>query len=127
MNDPRIAASFAEWPPVHRYLSPANTRTGSSRTNNATDNTGNPTNTPPPDRRYAEATGIRGIYKGVSVCVVLCSLWVVGGNVLAKKKTAKKEACRLRVLVVVVDKRAYASASGQTYVRQVLPPTFYSL
>jgi hypothetical protein len=79
------------------------------------------------DRGSAEARGPIDTYKGVSVCVVLCSLWVVGGNVLAEKKTAKKEACRQRVLVIAASKRAYASALGQTYVRQVLPPTVHSL
>jgi len=67
------------------------------------------------------------MYKGVSLCVVLWPLWVSVDKFLAEKKTAKKEACVLGVLVIVVDKRAYASASGQTYVRQVLPPTFHSL
>ena len=52
---------------------------------------------------------------------------MVGGTVLPKKKTAKKEAYVSRVLVVGVSKRAYASALGQTYVRQVLPPTFHPL
>ena len=48
-------------------------------------------------------------------------------NVLAEKKTAKKEAYVSRVLVVAASKGAYASALGQTYVRQsllVAPPRF---
>ena len=61
------------------------------------------------------------MYKGVSVCVVLWPLCVGVENVLAEKKTAKKEACVSRVLVVAVSKGAYASALGQTYVRQSLP------
>ena len=60
----------------------------------------------PRHRRYASATGLLGIYKGVSVCVVLWSLCVGDGNVLAKKKTAKKEACVSGVLVVVVNNRS---------------------
>ena len=48
-----------------------------------------------------------------------------GRERFAKEKTAKKEACVSRVLVVAASKGAYASALGQTYVRQVLPPTFY--
>ena len=48
-------------------------------------------------------------------------------NVLAEKKTAKKEAYVSRVLVGAASKGAYASALGQTYVRQVLPPTFHPL
>lgn len=67
------------------------------------------------------------ICKGVSLCVVLWSLWVGVENVLPEKKTAKKEACVSRVLVVAASKGAYASALGQTYVRQVLPPTFHPL
>ena len=53
----------------------------------------------------------------------------VGGECgfLPKKKTAKKEACVAGVLVVAVSKGAYASALGQTYVRQVLAPTVYPL
>jgi len=80
------------------------TSTGSSRTGNATNNTGNLARPPPTHRRYAEHTGVRGIYKGVSLCVVLCLLWVGDNKFLREKKTAKKEACRQRVLVIVVDK-----------------------
>ena len=76
------------------------------------------------DRGYARARGPIDTYKGVSVCVVLWSLWVVG-NIFAKEKTAKKEACVAGVLVVAVSKAAYAGALGRTYVRQVLAPTFY--
>ena len=50
-----------------------------------------------------------------------------GCGFLPKKKTAKKEACVAVVLVVAASKGAYASALGQTYVRQVLPPTFHPL
>ena len=73
-------------------------------------------------RGYADAGGGLDTYKGVSLCVVLWSRWVVGCGFLAKKKTAKKEA------LCAVDNRAYASASGQTYVRQsmpVAPPTLH--
>ena len=56
----------------------------------------------------------------------MCGFVVVGGDVLAEKKRQKKMACWLGVLVVAASKRAYASALGQTYVRQVLPPTFHS-
>ena len=53
---------------------------------------------------------------------------VRGGQiVLAEKKTAKKEACVAGVLVGAASKPAYAGALGQTYVRQVLPPTFHPL
>ena len=67
------------------------------------------------------------MYKGVSLCVVLWPLCVVGSGFLPKKKTAKKEACVAGVLVVAVSKPAYAGALGQTYVRQsllVAPPRF---
>ena len=72
-------------------------------------------------RGSARARGGLDMYKGVSVCVVLWPLCVGVENVLAEKKTAKKEACVSRVLVVAVSKGAYASALGQTYVRQSLP------
>jgi hypothetical protein len=50
-----------------------------------------------------------------------------GRERFAKEKTAKKEACRQRVLVVGRGQpKRMLRASGQTYVRQVLPPTFYS-
>ena len=42
------------------------------------------------DRGSAEARGPIDTYKGVSVCVVLCSLWVVGGEFLPQKKRQKK-------------------------------------
>ena len=48
-----------------------------------------------------------------------------GRERFAKEKTAKKEACVAGVLVVAASKPAYAGALGQTYVRQVLPPTFH--
>ena len=44
------------------------------------------------------------MYKGVSLCVVLWPLWVSVDKFLAEKKTAKKEACRQRVLVGAASK-----------------------
>lgn len=44
----------------------------------------------------------------------------------AKKKRQKKRRVGLAASLLV-DKRAYASASGQTYVRQALAPTLHSL
>ena len=55
-------------------------------------------------RGSALARGPIDMYKGVSLCVVLWPLWVGVDKFLPQKKTAKKEACRLRVLVVGVDK-----------------------
>ena len=44
---------------------------------------------------------------------------------LAEKKTAKKEALCVEGALGAVSKAAYAGALGQTYVRQVLAPTFH--
>ena len=44
-------------------------------------------------RGYARARGGLDMYKGVSLCVVLWSLWVVGENVLPKKKRQKRGMC----------------------------------
>lgn len=67
------------------------------------------------------------------MCVSVCGfVAAVGGrgNVLPKKKTAKKRRCASRVALGAASKRAYASALGQTYVRQlrlVAPPRFTRL
>ena len=65
------------------------------------------------------------------MCVSVCGFVVTlsgCGNVLPKKKTAKKEACASRVASGAVSKPAYAGALGQTYVRQLMlvaPPTLH--
>ena len=70
---------------------------------------------------YACPPPLMYICRCVCRCVVLWS-----GTFLGLEKNGKKRGMSVSVLVIVVDKRAYASASGQTYVRQVLPPTVYS-
>ena len=69
-----------------------------------------------PDGGSAEAPALMYMYR----CLFVCSfLW--------SEKTAKKEACVLGVLVVGGGQpKRMLRASGQTYVRQVLPPTFHS-
>ena len=52
----------------------------------------------------------------------MCGFVVVGGDVLAEKKTAKKDG----LLAAGGQPKRMLRASGQTYVRQVLPPTFHS-
>jgi hypothetical protein len=60
------------------------------------------------------------------VCFLVCC-FVVWGELFVKRKNGKKEACWLRVLVVGGGQpKRMLRASGQTYVRQVLPPTFHS-
>jgi len=102
-----------------------NKNTGSSRTGTATNNTSKLTNHPPTHRRYALPTGYLGIYKGVSLCVVLCSLWVVGRQVFAIEKNGKKRGMSAWCMFFAGGQASrMASASGQTYVRQALPPRF---
>jgi hypothetical protein len=47
-----------------------------------------------------------------------------GQNVLQKKKTAKKEACRLRVLVVDGGQAAYAVRQVKRMCDRCFPPLF---
>lgn len=71
------------------------------------------------DRGYAERTGGLDMYKCVSLRVVLWLLCVVGGNVLPKKKTAKKEAlCVEGAGRRCEQPKRMLRALGQTYVRQ---------
>ena len=72
-------------------------------------------------RGSAEARGGIDTYRCVCGCVVL---WLL--KLFAKEKNSKKRGVSVSVLVVDVDKHTYVCASGQTYVRQVLPPTVYS-
>jgi hypothetical protein len=60
--------------------------------------------------------GYRPCFAAVG-CVVACFF-------CAKKKRQKKRRVGLAAFLLV-DKRAYASASGQTYVRQALAPTLH--